>query len=110
MIGGDLSAKDLHPFELPSYEEIADTGVWGLYLGDYLFWDDERQTEWIRDVYGWRETELEGAYKDKGAECVMAGMHDFTCYLKEGFWTIYMASFGGCTQWFADQARRILLG
>lgn len=86
MIGGDLSAKDLHPFELPSYEEIADTGVWGLHLGDYLFWDDERQTEWIRDVYGWRETELEGAYKGyKSAECVMAGMHDFTCYLKRGF-------------------------
>ena len=86
MIGGDLSAKDLHPFELPSYEEIADTGVWGLHLGDYLFWDDERQTEWIRDVYGWRETEMEGAYKGyKSAECVMAGMHDFTCYLKRGF-------------------------
>ncbi|TXI91381.1 MAG: N-acetyl sugar amidotransferase [Burkholderiaceae bacterium] len=86
MIGGDLSAKDLHPFELPTYEEIADTGVWGLHLGDYLFWDDERQTEWIRDVYGWRETELEGAYKGyKSAECVMAGMHDFTCYLKRGF-------------------------
>lgn len=86
MIGGDLTSKDLHPFELPTYEEIADTGVWGLHLGDYLFWDDERQTEWIRDVYGWRETELEGAYKGyKSAECVMAGMHDFTCYLKRGF-------------------------
>ncbi|MBU2538872.1 MAG: N-acetyl sugar amidotransferase [Proteobacteria bacterium] len=86
MIGGDLSAKDLYPFALPSYEEIDDTGVWGIHLGDYLFWDDERQTEWIRDVYGWRETEIEGAYKGyKSAECIMAGMHDFTCYLKRGF-------------------------
>lgn len=86
MIGDDLSAKDMHPFALPSYEEIDDTGVWGLHLGDYLFWDDERQTEWIRDVYGWRETEIEGAYKGyKSAECIMAGMHDFTCYLKRGF-------------------------
>lgn len=86
MIGGSLSAKDLHPFELPSYEEIDATGVWGIHLGDYLFWDDERQTEWIRDVYGWRETEIEGAYKGyKSAECIMAGMHDFTCYLKRGF-------------------------
>jgi N-acetyl sugar amidotransferase len=86
MIGGELSAKDLHPFELPSYEEIENTGVWGLHLGDYLFWDDERQTEWIREVYGWRETEMEGAYKGyKSAECIMAGMHDFTCYLKRGF-------------------------
>jgi len=86
MIGGDLSAKDLHPFELPSYDEIESTGVWGIHLGDYLFWDDERQTEWIREVYGWRETEMEGAYKGyKSAECIMAGVHDFTCYLKRGF-------------------------
>lgn len=86
MIGGDLSAKDLHPFELPSYEQIENTGVWGIHLGDYLFWDDERQTEWIKQVYGWRETEMEGAYKGyKSAECIMAGVHDFTCYLKRGF-------------------------
>ncbi|MEN6300880.1 MAG: N-acetyl sugar amidotransferase [Anaerolineaceae bacterium] len=86
MVGDDLSAKDLYPFALPSYEEIDDTGVWGIHLGDYIFWDDERQTEWIRNVYGWRETEMEGAYKGyKSAECIMAGMHDFTCYLKRGF-------------------------
>lgn len=86
MVGDELSAKDLHPFELPSYEEIENTGVWGIHLGDYIFWDDERQTEWIRDVYGWKETEMEGAYKGyKSAECIMAGMHDFTCYLKRGF-------------------------
>lgn len=86
MTSAELSAKDLHPFELPSYEEIEKTGVWGIHLGDYMFWDDERQTEWIREVYGWRETEMEGAYKGyKSAECIMAGVHDFTCYLKRGF-------------------------
>lgn len=86
MVCNELSPKDLFPFELPTYQEIEDTGVWGIHLGDYMFWDDERQTEWIRDVYGWRETEMEGAYKGyKSAECIMAGMHDFTCYLKRGF-------------------------
>jgi N-acetyl sugar amidotransferase len=86
MVGGDVTAKDVHPFELPSHKEIEDTGVWGIHLGDYLFWDDERQMEWIRDTYGWRETEMEGSYKGyKSAECIMAGMHDFTCYLKRGF-------------------------
>lgn len=86
MIGDGLSLKDLNGFKLPSYEEIEETGVWGIHLGDYIFWDDERQTEWIRDTYGWRETEMENAYKGyKSAECIMAGMHDFTCYLKRGF-------------------------
>lgn len=86
MVDDTLSAKDLFPFELPSYEEIEDTGVWGIHLGDYVFWDDERQTEFIKEEYGWRETEIEGAYKGyKSAECIMAGIHDFTCYLKRGF-------------------------
>ncbi len=81
-----LSAKDLNMFNAPSAEEIKKAGVRGIHLGDYLFWDDERQTEFIRDEYGWRETEIEGAYKGyKSAECVMPGMHDFTCYLKRGY-------------------------
>ncbi len=86
MISEQLNAKDLHPFELPSHKEIEDTGVWGIHLGDYMFWDEERQTEWIRKTYGWRVTEIEGAFKGyKSAECIMAGVHDFTCYQKRGF-------------------------
>jgi N-acetyl sugar amidotransferase len=81
-----ITLRDLLPFELPSYEEIDAAGVHGIHLGDFVFWDDERQTEFIRDTYGWRETEMEGSYKGyKSAECIMAGMHDFTCYLKRGF-------------------------
>ena len=86
MVGDTLSSKDLHPFALPSHKEIEESGVWGLHIGDYMFWDEERQTEWIKKEYGWKETEMEGAYKGyKSAECIMAGMHDFTCYLKRGF-------------------------
>ena len=86
MVDKNLSSKDMHPFSLPSYEEIDDTGVFGVHMGDYIFWDDEKQTEWIRDTYGWAETEIEGTYKGyKSAECIMSGMHDFTCYLKRGF-------------------------
>ena len=67
-------------------EEIEKVGVFGIHLGDYIFWDDERQTEFIRDTYDWKETEMEGAYKGyKSAECMMAGIHDFTCYLKRGY-------------------------
>lgn len=86
MADENLSLKDLEPFKLPSYSEIEDTGVWGIHLGDYLFWDEERQTEWIIKEFGWKETEVEGSYKGyKSAECIMPGMHDLTCYLKRGF-------------------------
>ena len=81
-----LTEKDMHPFGLPSAEECERVGVQGIHLGNYIFWDEERQMELVRDTYGWRETEVEGAYKGfKSAECVMPGMHDFTCYLKRGY-------------------------
>ena len=81
-----ISIRDLFPFQLPSQEEYDCAEVRGIHLGDYIFWDDERQTEFVRDTYGWKETEMEGTYKYyKSAECIMPGMHDFTCYLKRGF-------------------------
>jgi len=86
MVGGDITDRDLYPFEVPSQEEIEAAGVWGIHLGDYIFWDDERQTEFLEETYGWRQTEMENTYKRyKSVEDVMSGMHDFTCYLKRGF-------------------------
>lgn len=86
MVGETLSEKDMKPFFFPSVEELEKTGVRLLHLGDYIFWDDERQMEFVRDTYDWKETEVEGTYKGyKSAECIMPGMHDFTNYLKRGY-------------------------
>ena len=55
-------------------------------MGDYIFWDEERQTEFVKERYGWKETHIEGTYKRyKSAECIMPGVHDFACYLKRGY-------------------------
>jgi len=86
MVGPGLTAKDLWPFRLPTAEECEAAGVKGIHLGTYIFWDDERQMEFVRDTYGWRETQMENTYKRyKSAECIMPGVHDFTLYLKRGF-------------------------
>lgn len=86
MIGKDISAKDIYPFELPEFEEIDKVGVVGIHLGDYIFWDDERQMEFVRDTYGWREDKVEGTYKRyKSVECKMAGVHDYSKFVKRGF-------------------------
>jgi N-acetyl sugar amidotransferase len=83
---GCVSLKELALFNVPSAAEIDSSGVSGLHLGDYIFWDEERQTEFIKSYYGWRETEMESAYKGyKSAECIMAGVHDYMCYQKRGF-------------------------
>jgi len=81
-----VTAKDLEPFNVPSAEDCERVGVFGIHLGDYIFWDDERQTEFVRDNFGWRETQVEGSFKRyKSAECVMPGVHDLACYLKRGY-------------------------
>ena len=86
MVCDYISARELSPFELPSVEEIEEVGVVGIHLGDYIFWDDERQMEFVRDEYGWLETDIEGTYKRyKSAECKMPGVHDYTKFLKRGY-------------------------
>ena len=86
MTDKNLSEKDLHPFKLPSFKDINKKKVTGIHLGDFIFWDDERQTEFIKKEYGWKESEMEGSYKKyKSVECIMSGVHDFSCYLKRGF-------------------------
>jgi N-acetyl sugar amidotransferase len=86
MVREDVSLRDLEPFQVPSAEDCERVGVHGIHLGDYIFWDDERQTEFVRDNYGWKETQVEGSFKRyKSAECVMPGVHDLACYTKRGY-------------------------
>ena len=86
MVGGNITEKDMKPFFYPTTAELEEAGVRLIHLGDYIFWDDERQMEFVRDTYAWKETEVEGTYKGyKSAECIMPGMHDFTNYLKRGY-------------------------
>jgi N-acetyl sugar amidotransferase len=86
MLNHEITAREMAPFRMPSVEAIEEVGVVGIHLGDFIFWDDERQMEFMRDTYGWREDKVEGTYKNyKSVECRMAGVHDYTKFLKRGF-------------------------
>ena len=70
----------------PTDAELEAAGVHGIFLGDFIFWDHERQTEFLIDEYGWREDKVEGSYKwYKSVECKMSGVHDYAKYIKRGF-------------------------
>lgn len=86
MVDKKISSKDIFPFQLPSIVDIKRVGVVGIYLGNYIFWDSERQTEFVKKMYGWKEDNVEGTYKRyKSVECIMPGVHDYAKYLKRGF-------------------------
>lgn len=82
----DILLRELEPFRVPTREEFIRSRLQGIHLGDYLFWDDEKQVDFIKKEYGWEECEVEGTYKQyKSVECTMIGLHDYTKYLKRGF-------------------------
>ena len=86
MVDEDLTVRDLRPFQIPDREELAKIGIRGIHLGDYLFWDGERQVEFIKREYGWKEDKVDGTYKGyKSVECRMAGVHDYAKWVKRGF-------------------------
>ena len=86
MADTDLPLSELSVYQQPDKESYSLAGIQGIHLGDYIFWDEERQTEFVKETYGWKETNIEGTYKRyKSAECIMPGVHDFACYLKRGY-------------------------
>jgi N-acetyl sugar amidotransferase len=86
MADTDLPLSELSVYQQPDKDTYSLAGIQGIHLGDYIFWDEERQTEFVKETYGWKETNIEGTYKRyKSAECIMPGVHDFACYLKRGY-------------------------
>ena len=86
MADSNLPLSDLSIYEQPDAKSYSEAEIQGIHLGDYIFWDEERQTEFVKERYDWKETNIEGTYKRyKSAECIMPGVHDFACYLKRGY-------------------------
>jgi len=86
MVDGKISKKDFCFFTVPSASELKKIEVFGIHLGNYIFWDEQRQVEFIKKYYGWKESDVEGTYKKyKSVECKMAGVHDYSKFVKRGF-------------------------
>ena len=86
MLGPGEQPSTLNAYATPSADEYANENISGIHLGDYIFWDEEKQTEFVEREYGWIQHEVEGTYKNyKSVECIMPGVHDFACYMKRGY-------------------------
>ena len=86
MVGDTIEKHEMKMYYPPSVEELNEKGIKSIYLGDYIFWDHERQTEFLVDTYGWKEDTVEGSFKRyKSVECIMPGVHDFSKFIKRGY-------------------------
>jgi len=101
-VGDNLDEVELSSWFYPSPALLEKSKIRYIHLGDYYFWDEERQVEFIKRHFGWMESKVENTYKGyKSVECVMAGVHDYTNFIKRGI--------GRATVHASDDVRRGLL-
>ena len=85
MVSDPTLQRGLSPWIYPRADELRESGIRYIHLGDYFFWDEERQVEFVKRNYEWMEASVENAFKGfKSVECVMAGVHDYANFIKRG--------------------------
>tara|TARA_B100001059_G_scaffold31074_1_gene25170 strand:- start:1337 stop:2533 length:1197 start_codon:yes stop_codon:yes gene_type:complete len=84
-----LKEKDMMWAKYPSDEEILEVGVRGLYIGNFFKWDPIRQTELVKEKYGWRQAEkpFERTYRMMSNldDRYENGIHDLMKFVKFGY-------------------------
>ena len=81
--------SDLKPWVYPSDEELLDSGLRGLHLGSFIDWHPHRQTELVKEKYGFQTSPVKfdrtyrvGSNLDDMHE---NGLHDWLKYVKFGY-------------------------
>ena len=83
----NVSKKDLQAFTYPSDLQLEKSRVRGLYLGNYIFWDSQKQIEKIIEKFGYETCIQERTYNSyESIHCYNnASVHDYVKYLKFGY-------------------------
>jgi N-acetyl sugar amidotransferase len=99
----NIKHSEVQIWNYPSMEEMMKSRIINLHLGDYIFWDEQKQTEFIINQFAWRiNKRVENTYKGyKSNECIMAGVHDYLNFIKRGV--------GRATLHASDDVRRGLI-
>ncbi|OGH79451.1 MAG: LPS biosynthesis protein [Candidatus Magasanikbacteria bacterium RIFOXYC2_FULL_40_16] len=84
-----LTARDLFCYKYPDMRDIARVGVRGLYLGNYISWDANKQTKFVIDNYNFKisEQSFDRTYRKMSNLDDMHenGIHDYLKYIKFGY-------------------------
>ena len=80
-----LDEKELSKWFYPNKESLQQSKIRYLHLGDYMFWDEEKQVDFVVNEFEWMNSKVENTFKGyKSNECVMAGVHDYANFIKRG--------------------------
>jgi len=89
LVGGveGLSEDDLRPYFYPLTQEVAKTGVRGIYLNNYIRWDSKAQHEKMLDRYAYETAAQQRTFDTyNDVDCQhYSGLHDHIKFLKWGY-------------------------
>ncbi|MBL96696.1 MAG: LPS biosynthesis protein [Legionellales bacterium] len=82
-----VTKKDLQAFTYPSDAQLETSRVRGLYVGNYIFWDSQKQIENMIEKFGYETNAQERTYNSyESIHCFNnASVHDYVKYLKFGY-------------------------
>lgn len=84
-----LTEKDLFCFKYPDMEDIARVGVRGIFLGNYIEWDANKQTDFVINNFGFKISPepFERTYRRMSNLDDMHenGIHDYLKFIKWGY-------------------------
>jgi len=84
-----LTAKDLLWAQYPTDDEIADVGVRGIYLGNYVHWEANEHSKLVVEECGWRPAQqpFERTYRmfSNLDDMHENGIHDYLKFVKFGY-------------------------
>ncbi|MBW7876239.1 MAG: N-acetyl sugar amidotransferase [Candidatus Cloacimonetes bacterium] len=85
-VGGNISAEEMKPFDLPADSELEEAKVRAVFLGHYFAWDSSENLE-IAKRYGFTSRtngSVMGLYDYADLDCHLIPLHHFTKWYKFG--------------------------
>lgn len=83
-----ITEREIRPFLFPDPDTIKKNDIHAIYLGNYINWSSKKHAAIIKDVLGWKGTEVEGippSWDYEKIECKWQGIRDWSKYIKRGF-------------------------
>ena len=86
-VSSEISHKDLQPYTYPSDIQLEKSRVRGLYLGNYIFWDSQKQITDMIEKYGYETLPQEGTFNTyESINCWNNDtVNDYIKFLKYGY-------------------------
>ena len=98
----NVTENELSKWFFPNKQNLQDARIRYLHLGDFIFWDEEKQVDFVVSKFNWMNSKVENTFKGyKSNECIMAGVHDYSNFIKRGI--------GRATIQASDDIRRGLI-